>query len=60
MEKKRSDEDREQLKREQEILGDRFIFNGCEWIELIREEDKRALEEGYKALKGTNGREIKD
>ena len=48
MEKKRSDEDREQLKREQ--LGDRFVFNGCEWIELITEEDKRALEEGYKAL----------
>ena len=50
MEKKRSDEDIEQLKREQEISGDRFIFNGCEWIELITEEDKRALEEGYKEL----------
>jgi len=48
MEKKRSDEDREQLKREQEILGDRFVFNGCEWIEVITEEDKRELEEGYK------------
>jgi len=48
MEKKRSKEDREQLKREQEVLGDRFVFNGCEWIELITEEDKRGLEGGYK------------
>jgi len=41
MEKKRSDEDREQLKREKEVLGGRFVFNGHKWIE---KGDKRVRE----------------
>ena len=41
---KRTKECTEQLEREEEILRDRFVFNGHEWIELITEEELRDLE----------------